>query len=102
MRHKRSTTLEWSVKNILLEGLNQFHGTSTCNKLSTQKLLKQGYRYHKFRKTISKIYRRYCDLISKFQIGLKSLLHQGLLEPEFYNDLVNKLKKIFGSNKFSA
>ena len=32
----------------------------------------------------------------------KSLLRQGLLEPEFYGDLVYRLKKISGSNKFSA
>ena len=25
---KRSTALEWSVKNILLEGLNQFHSAN--------------------------------------------------------------------------
>ena len=31
---------------------------------------------------------------SKFQIGLTSLLRQGLSEPEFYGDLVYKLKKI--------
>ena len=43
---------------------------NTCNKLLTQKLLKQGYQYHKFRKTFSKFYRRYYDLISKFQVGL--------------------------------
>ena len=30
---------------------------NTCNKLLTQKLLKQGYRYHNFRKTFSKFYR---------------------------------------------
>ena len=41
-------------------------------------------------------------MISEFQIRLKSLLHQGLLEPEFYGDLVYKLKKIVGSNIFSA
>ena len=46
------------------------------NKLLTQKLLKQGYRYHKLRKTFSKFYRRYYDLISKFQVGLKSLLRK--------------------------
>ena len=40
------------------------------------------------RKTFSKFYRRYYDLISKFQVGLKSLLHEGLLEPEFYDDVV--------------
>ena len=47
-------------------------------------------------------YRRYYDLASKFQVGLKSLLFQGLSESEFYGDLVYKLKKIVGSNKFSA
>ena len=51
---------------------------NTRNKLLTQKLLKQGYRYHKLCKTFSKFYRRYYDLISKFQVGLKSLLRQGL------------------------
>ena len=48
------------------------------------------------------IYRRYYDLISKFQVGLKSLLRQGLWEPDFYGDLVYKLKNIVGSNNFSA
>ena len=34
---------------------------NTRNKLLTQKLLKQGYRYHKIHKTFSKFYRRYFD-----------------------------------------
>ena len=67
---------------------------NTCNKLLTQKLLKQDYRYHKLLKTFSKFIRRYYDLISKFQVGLKALLRQGLLEPDFYGGLVNKLKKV--------
>ena len=37
-----------------------------------------------------------------FIVGLKSLLRQGLSEPDFYGDLVYKLKKIVGSNNFSA
>ena len=41
-------------------------------------------------------------MISKFQVGLKSLLRQGLSEPEFYGGLVYKLKKIVGSYNFSA
>ena len=41
-----------------------FADFNTHNKLLTQKLLKQGYRYHKLRKTFSKFYRRYYDLIS--------------------------------------
>ena len=75
---------------------------NTRNNLLTQKLLKQVYRYPKFIKTFSKFYRRYYDLISKFQSGLKSLSRQRLSEPEFYGDLVYKLKKNFGSNNFSA
>ena len=43
---------------------------NTRNKLLTQKLLLQGYQYHKICKTF--------------------LLRQGLLEPEFYGDLVYK------------
>ena len=41
-------------------------------------------------------------MISKFHVGLKSLLHQGLSEPEFYGYLVYKLKKIVGTSNFSA
>ena len=40
---------------------------NTRNQLLSQKLLKQGYPYHKLRKTFSKFYRLYYDLISKFQ-----------------------------------
>ena len=43
---------------------------NTRNKLLTQKLLKQGYQYHKLRKTFSKFYRRYYDLISKSKLDL--------------------------------
>ena len=46
---------------------------NTRNKLLTQKLLKQSYWYHKLRKTFLKFYRRYYDLISKFQVGQISL-----------------------------
>ena len=42
------------------------------------------------------------DLISKFQVGLRSLLRQRLSEPDLYGDLVYRLKKIVGSNNFSA
>ena len=70
------------------------------NKSLTAKLLQQGYRYHKLRKTFSKFYRRHYELVSKFNVGLKTLLHQGLSEPEFYGDLVYKFKKIVGRADF--
>ena len=63
------------------------------NKSLTAKLLQQGYRYHELRKTFSKFNRPYYEMVSKFNVGLKTLLHQGLSEPEFYADLVYKLKK---------
>ena len=44
---------------------------NTRNKLLIQKLFKQGYRYHKLRKTFSNFYSKYYDLISKFKVGLK-------------------------------
>ena len=67
---------------------------NTRNKCLTAKLLKQGYRYHKLRKAFSKFYRRHNEMVSKFNVGSNSLLHQGLSEQEFYSDLVYKFKKI--------
>ena len=52
-------------------------------------------------KTFSKFYRRHYELVSKFNVGLKTLLHQGLSEPEFYGDLVYKFKQIVGRVDFS-
>ena len=46
-------------------------------------------------------YRRHHELVSKFNVRLKSLLHQGLSEPEFYGDLVYKIEKIMGRTNFS-
>ena len=71
------------------------------NKSLTAKLLQQGCRYHKLQNTFSKFYRRHYELVSKFNFGLKTLLHQGLTEPEFYGDLVYKFKQIVGRADFS-
>ena len=65
------------------------------------KLLKQGHRYHKIRKAISKFYHRHSGLIVKYNIGLKTLLQQGISEPIFYGDLVYKFKQIVGKPNFS-
>ena len=73
---------------------------NTGNKVLTAKLLRQGYRYHKLRKAFSKFYRRNFDIVSKYNVGLKTLLLQGLSEPEFYGDLVYKFRKIIGKNDF--
>ena len=58
------------------------------------KLLKQDYRYHKIRKAFSKFYHRQSELIVIYNIGLKTLLQQGISEPIFYGDLVYKFERI--------
>ena len=71
------------------------------NLFLTAKLLKQGYRYHKIRKAFSKFYYRHSELIVKYNIGLKTLLQQGISEPILYGDLVYKFKRIVGKPNFS-
>ena len=56
------------------------------NLFLTAKLLKQVYRYHKIRKAFSKFYHRHSELIAKYNIGLKTLLQQGISEPISYGD----------------
>ena len=71
------------------------------NRGLTAKRLQQGYRYHKLRKVFTKFNRRQFEMVSKYNTGLRSLLQQGLLEPEFYGDLVYKFRKNIGKSKFS-
>ena len=56
---------------------------NTRNKVLTAKLLRQGYRYHKLRKAFSKFYRRHFHIVSKYNVGLKTLLLQGLQNLNF-------------------
>ena len=62
--------------------------------------MKQGYRYHKIRKAFSKFNHRHSELIVKYNIGLKTLLQQGI-SYIFYGDLVYKFKRIVGKPNFS-
>ena len=71
------------------------------NKALTAKLFRQGYRYFKLRKAFSKFYRRHSALLEKYSVGLKTLLQQGISEPEFYGDLVYRFRKIVGKSNFS-
>ena len=71
------------------------------NKALTAKLLRQGYRYFKLRKAFSKFYRRHSALLEKYSVSLKTLLQQGISEPEFYGDLVYRFRKIVGKCNFS-
>ena len=71
------------------------------NLVITEKLLKQGYRYHKLRKTFSKFYHRNPLLIGKYKSNLRTLLRQGISHPEFYGDVIYKLRNILGHTHFN-
>ena len=73
---------------------------SMTRKKFDSELFKQAYRYHKIRKAFSKFCRRHFDIVSKYNVGLKSLLLQGLSEPEFYGNLAYKFRKIIGKTDF--
>ena len=71
------------------------------NQFATAKLLKQGYPCHIIQKAFSKFYHRHSELNDKYNICLKTLLQQGILELLVYGDLVYKFKRMVGKVNFS-
>ena len=57
--------------------------------------------FKEFMEHFFKFYHRHLELIVKYNVGLKTLLKQGILVPTFYGDLVNKFKRIVGKPNFS-
>ena len=55
----------------------------------------------KLRKEFSKFYRRHSAFVEEYSVSLKTLLQQGISEPEFYGDLVYRFRKIVGKSNFS-
>ena len=96
----RSTSYSVFISQLIRFALVSSHvdDFNTRNKVLTAKLFRQGYRYHKIRKAFSKFCRWHFDIVSKFNVGLKTLLLEGLSEPEFFGDLVYKFRKIIGKN----
>ena len=78
--------------------LNEFNYR---NKALTAKRLRQGYRYFKLRKAFSNFYCRHNALVEYYSVSLKTLLQQGISEPELYGDLVYRFRKIVGKSNFS-
>ena len=91
----RSTFYGIYISQLICIARVSSHGDdfSTRNKVLTAKLLRRGYRYHKLRKAFSKFYRRHFDWYQNIMSDKKTLLLQGLSEPEFYGDLVYKFRK---------
>ena len=89
---------------VLLDSreLLQILVTNCRNKALTAKLLRQGYPSFKPRKAFSKFYRRHSALVEKYSVSLKTLLQQGISEPEFYDDLVYGFRKIVENLNFRS
>ena len=67
----------------------------------TSKLLIQGYRYHKLRKTFGKFFRSYSELLSKFgDISFQEYVFKGISHSVFYGDLVYKLRRVKDTPNF--
>lgn len=67
----------------------------------TSKLLNQGYRYHKLRKSFGKFFKNYKELLLKFgPVHFYDYVTNGISHPKFYGDLVIKLRKIINNNNF--
>ena len=73
-----------------------YHGRALAAKLLTR-----GYRCFRLRGAFSRFYRRRGALLEKYSVGLKTLLQQGISEPEFCGDLVYRFRKIVGKSNFS-
>ena len=57
--------------------------------------------HFRLRKAFSKFYRRHSELVEKYKVSLRKLLQQGISEPEFYGDLVYRIRKNVGKSNFS-
>ena len=67
----------------------------------TSKLLTQGYRYHKLRKTFGKFFRSYSEHLPKFgDISFQEYMSKGISHTVFYGDLVYKLRTVKDTPNF--
>ena len=85
----------------LIRFAKAYSNLSEFNCLNNPLTARQGYRYFKLRKAFSKFYRRHKALVEKYSVSLKTLLQQGISEPEFYDDLVYRFRKNVGKSNFS-
>ena len=61
---------------------------NTRNKVLTENFSDKNIDIIKFVRRFLNFYPRQFDIVTKYNVGLKTLLLQGLSEPEFYGDLV--------------
>ena len=56
----------------------------------SKKLLKQAFLYYKLRKTFSKFYNRFFDLVKQINSSSINLIEEGLSHSHFYRDFLKK------------
>ena len=50
----------------------------------------------------STFYRRHSELVETYNVSLRKFLQEGISEPEYYGDLVNRIRQIVGKFNFSV
>ena len=79
---------------------NEDQARHCCNNRYTN-LLGRAIVILNFVRRFRKFYCRHSALLEKYSVSLKTLLQQGISEPEFYGDLVYRFRKIVGKSNFS-
>ena len=74
---------------------NNVNDFNERNLFITEKLLHQGFRFHKLIKTFTKFYYRYRDIINKYNSTCRLLIRLGISHPIFYGNILYKAKKFF-------
>ena len=109
MKPNTTKLLHTCFKNIVMNIKRDFFArccTSVLdfhskNRQVTSKLLTQGYRFHKLRKTFGKFFRSYSEILSKFgDISFQEYLSKGISHPVFYGDVVYKLRRVKDTPNF--
>ena len=99
--HRRTSYAVYISQLIrFARGSSNLSDFNNRNKALSAKHLRQGYRYFKLLKAFPKFYRRHSALVEKYSVSLKTLLQQGISEPEFYGALVYTFRKIVGKSNF--
>jgi len=72
---------------------NKVEDVNDRNSIISRKLSKQGFLFHKLRKTFAKLYNRHFDLVEQFNSSLINLIEGGITHPHFCGDFLKKILK---------
>ena len=78
----------------VIEESTQVNDFTNQNMILIPKLLKQGNPYRSVHKAFPKLYGRHSELMSKYNVGLKTLLQDGLSEPGYHEAFIYKFYQI--------